>query len=39
MSLLSIYDENRELTKNELINLKNKKTAIPVEYFRKNLFN
>lgn len=37
--MLIIFDENRDLTKNELINLNAKKNSIPVEYFRKNLFN
>lgn len=34
-----VYDKNRELSELELINLKNKKNTVPVEYFRKNLFN
>jgi len=34
-----IYDDKRELTKNELANLNAKKNSIPVDYFRKNLFN
>lgn len=34
-----IYDEDRELTDREMINLNSKRSSIPVEYLRKNLFN
>lgn len=34
-----IYSDERELTDFEMINLNSKKNSIPVEYFRKNLFN
>lgn len=34
-----IYNDERELTDFEIINLNSKKNSIPVEYFRKNLFN
>lgn len=34
-----LYNEERELTERETINLNSKKNSIPVEYLRKNLFN
>jgi len=34
-----VFDDKRELTKLELTNLTHKKVSIPVDYFRKNLFN
>ena len=37
--IVVVFDEERDLTENELYNLKTKKNSIPVEYFRKNLFN
>lgn len=37
--IVVVFDEERDLTENELHNLKTKKNSIPVEYFRKNLFN
>lgn len=39
MEIDIIYDNERELTEKELLNLNSKKSSIPVEYFRKNLFN
>lgn len=39
MEIKEFYDSDRILTKTELINLENKKKSIPVDYFRKTLFN
>lgn len=39
MELEDFYSDERSLTKTELINLEYKKNSIPVDYFRKNLFN
>lgn len=39
MELDDFYNDDRSLTKTELVNLEHKKNSIPVEYFRKNLFN
>ncbi len=39
MDLDDFYSEDRSLTKTEIVNLEHKKNSIPVEYFRKNLFN
>lgn len=39
MLIEEFYKKDRELTKPELTNLTHKKASIPVDYFRKNLFN
>lgn len=39
MLIDEFYKKERELTKPELTNLTYKKASIPVDYFRKNLFN
>lgn len=39
MEIEDFYKQDRPLSKTELVNLTHKKNSIPVEYFRKNLFN